>query len=90
MLLAQRMRAALLRPSATDDWQDWAQALAARANADRLSAASPLGTLTGKRLRLLDEFIDAGLGEPLSVQNMAQLLDLSRRLLHPGLQTDPG
>jgi AraC family transcriptional regulator len=77
MLLAQRMRAALLRPSATDDWQDWAQALAARANADRLSAASPLGTLTGKRLRLLDEFIDAGLGEPLSVQNMAQLLDLS-------------
>jgi AraC family transcriptional regulator len=77
MALAQRMRAALLRPSATDDWQDWAQALAGRVHADQLSGASSAGALTGRRLRLLDEFIDAGLSGPLSVQDMAQLLTLS-------------
>ncbi|MEZ1318773.1 AraC family transcriptional regulator [Pseudomonas fluorescens] len=75
--LAQRMRNALLRASVDDDWEDWALALTERAQGQEASAAPLRGSLTGSRMRLLDEFIDAGLGGPLSVQAMAQLLGLS-------------
>ena len=75
--LAQRMRNALLRTSAQDDWEGWALALAQRAIGGEVMPASPRGSMTDKRLRLLDEFIDAGLGGPLSVQAMAQILELS-------------
>lgn len=75
--LAQRMRAALLRASVQDDWEAWALALSERINAsDTLKAAQP-ASITGNRMRLLDEFIDAGLDGPLGVTAMAQLLGLS-------------
>lgn len=73
--LAQRIRAALLRTSVEDDWEAWALALAERAEAGPMTAHS--GSITGSRMRLLDEFIDAGLDGPLGVQAMAQLLGLS-------------
>ncbi|MDE1164538.1 MAG: AraC family transcriptional regulator [Pseudomonas sp.] len=73
--LAQQMRRALLLGTLGADWEGWALALAARANG---TAAMPQkGTMTARRLRLLDDFIDAGLDGPLSVQAMAQLLELS-------------
>lgn len=75
--LALRMRSALLRASVDDDWEDWALALADRAQGQETSVAPLRGSITASRLRLLDEFIDAGLGGPLSVQAMAQLLELS-------------
>jgi len=81
-VLAQRMRSALLRASflqdsVLDDWETWALALAERAR-DNQGASAPLGgSITASRMRLLDEFIDAGLDGPLGVQSMAQLLGLS-------------
>lgn len=75
--LAQRMRTELLRASVNDDWEAWAIVLAERASQSpsRLTLSST--PMTGKRLRLLDEYIDAGLDRPLSVQAMANLLGLS-------------
>ena len=75
--LALRMRNAMLHAAADDDWQTWALGLAERAAAHIASPAQPAGSLTANRLRLLDEFIDAGLEGPLSVQAMAGLLELS-------------
>lgn len=76
--LAQRMRNALLRPGAADDWQTWATALCERAQAALTASADSAGQpMTTPRLRTLDEFIDAHLGEPLTVQAMAALLGLS-------------
>ncbi|WP_341958047.1 AraC family transcriptional regulator [Pseudomonas sp. RC10] len=73
--LAQRMRNALLKPASDDDWELWAMTLASRVCAEAESAGS--GSITPRRLRLLDEYLDAGLSEPISVQAMAALLDLS-------------
>lgn len=81
MALAQRMRGALLRASVEDDWESWALALSERTQTDKTAAALPHGSMTAKRLRLLDEFIDAGLAGPLSVSSMAQLLSLSEGFL---------
>ena len=74
--LALGMRRALLRASPTDEWEAWALALAARA-ADEALPAPHGDAMTARRLGLLDEFIDAGLDGPLSVQTMATLLGLS-------------
>jgi AraC family transcriptional regulator len=75
--LALKMRAALLQPAPTDDWEDWALALAGRIN-DTHSLESPAhGPINSTRMRRLDEFIDAGIGEALSVQSLAALLGLS-------------
>lgn len=73
--LASRMRRALLNASVDDDWESWALALAERAEGK--DTLSPQGSMTGSRMRLLDEFIDAGLDGPLGLQTMAQLLELS-------------
>jgi len=73
--LASRMRSAMLRASVDDDWETWALELAERAQGQCLPP--PQGALTDRRMRLLDEFIDAGLDGPLGVQAMAKLLDLS-------------
>ncbi|MGH8388675.1 MAG: helix-turn-helix transcriptional regulator [Pseudomonas sp.] len=75
--LALRMRSALLRASVDDDWEAWALALAERAQANEALSAPSGGSITGSRMRLLDEFIDAGLDGPLGVPAMAQLLGLS-------------
>ncbi|XXD93240.1 helix-turn-helix transcriptional regulator [Pseudomonas sp. Z3-8] len=75
--LAQRMRRALLHGSIDDDWEAWALALAECAAAENSKSARPQGSLTDSRMRLLDEFIDAGLDQPLAVPAMAQLLGLS-------------
>jgi len=73
--LASRMRSALLHASLEDDWESWALGLAERVEGHE--AVSPPGSITSSRMRLLDEFIDAGLGNPLAVPAMAQLLELS-------------
>ena len=75
--LAWRMRAALLQPSVEDDWEVWALALSERATGSEAVSTAPHGSITGSRMRLLDEFIDAGLEGPLSVPAMAGLLGLS-------------
>ncbi len=75
--LAQRMRGALLQASVEDDWEAWALALAQRAKGGDGAPTPSRGSITTQRLRLLDEFIDAGLDGPLSVQAMAALLGLS-------------
>jgi len=75
--LALRMRGALLRPSVEDDWEAWALALAQRTQLDEVASALALGSITGSRMRLLDEFIDAGLDGTLGVKAMADLLGLS-------------
>jgi AraC family transcriptional regulator len=75
IFLASRMRRALLNASVDDDWESWALALAERAEGK--GTPSPQGSMTGRRMRLLDEFIDAGLDGPLGLQTMAQLLELS-------------
>jgi AraC family transcriptional regulator len=75
--LALRMRNALLHPSMDDDWEAWALALAERAMGQQALPAPTQGSLTASRLRLLDEFIDAGLESSLSVQAMAGLVELS-------------
>ncbi len=77
LALAQQMRSALLRASPEDDWEAWALALVQRAMGDTVSAAPLRGSMTARRLRLLDEFIDAGLHGPLGVQAMAAMLGLS-------------
>lgn len=73
--LASRMRRALLNASVDDDWQTWALALAERTEGK--GTLSLQGSITGNRMRLLDEFIDAGLDGPLGLHTMAQLLELS-------------
>ncbi|MHC8305950.1 helix-turn-helix transcriptional regulator [Pseudomonas sp. PB3P13] len=75
--LALRMRRSLLRPSFDDDWESWAPALTDRARDSSALSPSPQGLINSGRMRLLDEFIDAGLEGPLSVQAMAGLLGLS-------------
>ena len=75
--LAWRMRAALLQASVQDDWEAWALALAERVTGSEADPTAPQGSITGNRMRLLDEFIDAGLDGPLSVPAMAGLLGLS-------------
>jgi AraC family transcriptional regulator len=75
--LALRMRAALLQASVEDDWEAWALALAERATDKETWSAAPQGSITGSRMRLLDEFIDAGLDGPLGIPAMAGLLGLS-------------
>lgn len=75
--LAQQMRKALLNASIEADWEAWALALVARATADDAPAAPAPGSMTNKRLCLLDEYIEASLDGPLSVQSMAGLLGLS-------------
>lgn len=75
--LALGMRNGLLRAALDNDWEAWALALAERATAHTALPAQPAGSITANRLRQLDEFIDAGLDGPLSVQAMAGLLELS-------------
>lgn len=78
--LAQQMRQALLSPVACSvgaEWEGWSQALAERLGLGQDTQAVHKGSMTGKRLRLLDEFVEAHLDGPLSVQTMAQLLGLS-------------
>jgi AraC family transcriptional regulator len=75
--LAWRIRAALLQASVEDDWEAWALALSERATGSEAESTAPHGSITGNRMRLLDEFIDAGLEGPLSVSAMAGLLGLS-------------
>ncbi|MGF6400203.1 AraC-like DNA-binding protein [Pseudomonas frederiksbergensis] len=43
----------------------------------KVSTRRPQDSITGSRMRLLDEFIDAGLDGPLGIQAMAGLLELS-------------
>ena len=73
--LALRMRNAMLHAAVDDDWQAWALALAERATAHIASPAQPTGSLTANRLRLLDEFIDAGLEGPLSKSPHSYMID---------------
>jgi AraC family transcriptional regulator len=73
--LASRMRRALLLASPEDDWESWAFELAARVEGHEVVV--PQGSITGNRMRLLDEFIHARLDGPISVPAMAQLLELS-------------
>ncbi|WP_150583061.1 helix-turn-helix transcriptional regulator [Pseudomonas fluorescens] len=75
--LAQCMRRALLKPSFDDDWQAWALALTERAQYSAGLATPHQSSINSKRMRLLDDFIDAGLEGPVSVQAMAGLLGLS-------------
>lgn len=75
ILLAQRMRSALLQPKWDDDWETWALALAERAAVQDVPVHR--GSITDSRMRRLDEFIDAGLNGPLDVLSMAHLLELS-------------
>ncbi|SCX92939.1 helix-turn-helix transcriptional regulator [Pseudomonas sp. NFACC37-1] len=75
--LALRMRSALLRATAEDDWEAWALGLAERVKDHKRFSAHSQGSITGGRMRLLDEFIDAGLDGPLGVKEMAGLLGLS-------------
>ncbi|WP_077048458.1 helix-turn-helix transcriptional regulator [Pseudomonas sp. KK4] len=75
--LAQRIRSALLRTSVDDDWEAWALALAERAESGSIPSTAHSGSITGSRMRLLDEFIEDGLDGPLGVQAMAQVLGLS-------------
>ncbi|MGE8149620.1 helix-turn-helix transcriptional regulator [Pseudomonas vancouverensis] len=75
--LALRMRMALLRGTVQDDWEAWALALAERTTGSDAPSATAMDAITGRRMRLLDEFIDAGLDAPIGVTAMAQLLGLS-------------
>ncbi len=75
--VASRLRCALLKSTPEDDCEAWALALAERASATGALETAPQDAITGKRMRLLDEFIDAGLDGPLTVQAMARLLGLS-------------
>ncbi|WP_339481231.1 helix-turn-helix transcriptional regulator [Pseudomonas sp. RL_5y_Pfl2_73] len=75
--LALRMRSALLRATPEDDWEAWTLGLAERVKDHKTLSAYPHGALTGRRMRLLDEFIDAGLDRPLGVKEMSGLLSLS-------------
>lgn len=75
--LALRMRSAMLHGSMDDDWEAWALALAHRVEGPQAVSLPAKGSMSHRRMRLLDEFIDAGLGGPLSVLAMAELLELS-------------
>ncbi|WPO97958.1 AraC family transcriptional regulator [Pseudomonas sp. HR96] len=78
MTLARRLRIALLSPSPLDDCEGWALALAGCTVAARGAPPSGPGAgLTTRRLRLLDDWLQAHLEQPLSVQAMAALLGLS-------------
>ncbi len=74
--VAKGMRAALLAPSVCDDWEGWAHRLAGCASG-AVQQALPRGSMTRYRLRLLDDFILAGLHGPLTVPAMARLVGLS-------------
>ena len=89
-LLASRMRSALLRASVDDDWEAWAQALAQRALFDQAHTIAGGGSLTPSRMRLLDEFIDAGLDGPIGIKAMAQLLGLSEGYFMRAFKTATG
>lgn len=73
--LARHLRSALLQGA--DDWESCALALAERAAGAMTLPAQLAGSMTSRRLRLLDEFIDAGLDGPLSITAMAAVLGLS-------------
>lgn len=88
--LASRMRNALLHASVTDDWESWALALAERAHRHGALPTPHTGSITGARMRLLDEFIDAMLGAALSVKAMAQLLGLSEGYFIRAFKTATG
>lgn len=75
--LALRMRSALLHATAEDDWEAWTLGLAERVKEHKTFSVPVQGSITGGRMRLLDEFIDAGLDGPLGVKEMAGLLGLS-------------
>ncbi|EIK95513.1 AraC family transcriptional regulator [Pseudomonas sp. M47T1] len=75
--LARRLRNALLAPKPADDCEAWALALAERATLGQVPHCLPGGSMTAARLRLLDDFIEAGLDGPLSLTAMAALLGLS-------------
>ncbi|MBO1536966.1 AraC family transcriptional regulator [Pseudomonas sp. OA65] len=75
--LALRMRSALLRATAEDDWEAWAHGLAERVKDHKAFSSRPQGSITDGRMRLLDDFIDASLDSPVGVQAMAGLLGLS-------------
>ena len=75
--LASRMRSALLQASVEDDWESWALALVERSQRHYALPIPCIGSITSSRMRVLDEFIDSGLGGPLGVTAMAQLLGLS-------------
>jgi len=75
--LALRMRSALLRANAEDDWEAWAHGLAERVKDHTGFSSRPQGSITDGRMRLLDDFIDASLDSPLGVKEMAGLLGLS-------------
>nr|WP_296258400.1 MULTISPECIES: helix-turn-helix transcriptional regulator [unclassified Pseudomonas] len=79
--LARRMRNALLKASPDDDWEGWALALVERMANDQTSSIPGRSSLTARRLRLLDEYMDAQLAGPISVQDMASLLRLSEGYL---------
>lgn len=89
-LLASRMRNALLQASVEDDWESWALALADRAQHQEALPPPHPGSITGSRLRLLDEFIDAGLGGSLGITAMAQLLGLSEGYFIRAFKTATG
>ena len=88
--LASRMRSALLRASVEDDWESWALALVQRAQDQEALPAPHPGSITASRLRLLDEFIDAGLGGSLGLTAMAQLLGLSEGYFIRAFKTATG
>jgi AraC family transcriptional regulator len=88
--LASRMRNALLHASVADDWESWALALAERAHRHGALPIPHAGSITGARMRLLDEFIDAMLGAALSVKAMAQLLGLSEGYFIRAFKTATG
>ncbi|HEX8544589.1 MAG TPA: AraC family transcriptional regulator [Pseudomonas sp.] len=88
--LASRMRNALLQASVADDWESWAFALAERAHSHGALPIPHTGSITGARMRLLDEFIDAMLGGPLGVKAMAQLLGLSEGYFIRAFKTATG
>ncbi|WP_341524098.1 AraC family transcriptional regulator [Pseudomonas sp. G.S.17] len=88
--LASRMRNALLQVSVADDWESWAFALAERVHSHDALSMPHTGSITGARMRLLDEFIDAMLGGPLGVKAMAQLLGLSEGYFIRAFKTATG
>jgi AraC family transcriptional regulator len=77
IVLAMKIRAALLQRSTEDDWEGWGLALAERIDDKQRRDAPMHGSIDARRMRRLDEFIDAGLDGPLGVQAMADLLELS-------------
>lgn len=87
--LASLMRSALLRATVDDDWEAWALALAQRALCHQAHPVAG-GSINPSRMRLLDEFIDAGLDGPIGVKAMAQLLGLSEGYFIRAFKTATG